>query len=68
MRTLYGPVEMAHARHWPCLTAYDALCAYARSKGGRLPSEAELRLFLDTYQISHGEGANVGFRHWHPLP
>ena len=68
VRTLYGPVEMEYAKHWPCLTAYDDLLAYARSKGGRLPTEPELRLFLDKYQISYAEGANVGFRNWHPLP
>ncbi len=68
VRTLYGPVSMDYAKHWPCLTAYDDLLAYARSKGGRLPTEPELRLFLDKYQVSHAEGANVGFRNWHPLP
>ncbi|KAI0771720.1 C-type lectin protein [Trametes elegans] len=68
VRTLYGPVPMRYARHWPVLTAYDDLASYAASKGGRIPTEPELRLFLDTYQISYAEGANVGFRHWHPLP
>jgi L-histidine Nalpha-methyltransferase / hercynylcysteine S-oxide synthase len=68
VRTLYGPVEMEYAKHWPCLTAYDDLVAYAQAKGGRLPTETELRLFLDTYQVNHAEGANVGFRNWHPLP
>ena len=59
---------MAVAQHWPCLTAYDDLLAYARSKGGRIPTEPELRLFLDKYNISYDEGANTGFRNWHPLP
>ena len=68
VRTLYGPVPMRYARHWPCLTAYDDLAAYAAHKGGRIPTEPELRLFLDTYQVSYAEGANTGFRHWHPLP
>ncbi|KAI0655264.1 C-type lectin protein [Cubamyces menziesii] len=68
VRTLYGPVPMRYARHWPVLTAYDDLAAYAAHKGGRIPREPELRLFLDTYQVPYAEGANVGFRHWHPLP
>lgn len=68
VRTLYGGVPMEYAQHWPCLTAYDDLLAYARSKGGRIPTEHELRLFLDKYQVGHEEGANVGFRNWHPLP
>lgn len=68
VRTLYGPVPMEWARHWPVLAAYDDLKAYAEAKGGRIPTEAELRLFLDRYGVSYAEGANTGFRHWHPLP
>ena len=56
------------AWHWPIITSFDNLSAYASVKGGRIPTEPELRLFLDTYQVSHAEGANVGFRNWHPLP
>lgn len=59
---------MVYARHWPVLTSYDDLAAFASSKGGRIPTEPELRLFLDKYQISYEEGANVGFRNWHPMP
>ena len=65
MRTLYGPVPMEYAKHWPVLTAYDDLATYAAHKGGRIPTEPELRLFLDTYQVGYEEGANTGFRHWH---
>ncbi|KIK98122.1 hypothetical protein PAXRUDRAFT_134897 [Paxillus rubicundulus Ve08.2h10] len=68
VRTLYGPVPMAVAQHWPVLTSYDGLSAYAKSKGGRLPTEPELRLFFDTYEVGHSGGANVGFRNWHPVP
>ncbi|KAK7045684.1 hypothetical protein VNI00_007517 [Paramarasmius palmivorus] len=68
VRTLYGPVPMNIAQHWPVLTSYDDLLAYARSKGGRLPTEPELRLFFDTYDVGFEGGANVGFRHWHPVP
>ncbi|KAF8893888.1 C-type lectin protein [Infundibulicybe gibba] len=68
VRTMYGPVSMDIAQHWPVLTSYDDLCTYAQSKGGRLPTEPELRLFLDTYDIGHENGANSGFRNWHPIP
>jgi hypothetical protein len=68
VRTLFGPVPMHIARHWPVLTSYDDLSAYAKNKGGRIPNEFELRLFLDKYNIGYEEGANVGFRNWHPLP
>jgi L-histidine Nalpha-methyltransferase / hercynylcysteine S-oxide synthase len=68
VRTLYGPVSMAIAKHWPVLAAYDDLAKYACSKGGRLPTEPELRLFLNTYEVGYDGGANVGFRNWHPVP
>lgn len=56
------------ANHWPVLTAYDDLAGYAASKGGRLPTEPELRLFLDLYDVGFEGGANVGFKHWHATP
>ncbi|KZV82906.1 DUF323 domain-containing protein [Exidia glandulosa HHB12029] len=66
VRTLYGPVEMEVAYEWPVLASYDALSTYATVKGGRLPTEPELRLFLD--QFHHSNAQNVGFRNWHPTP
>jgi hypothetical protein len=68
VRTLYGPVSMEIAKEWPVLTSYDDLELYAQHKGGRIPTEVELRLFFDTYEVGHGSGANVGFRNWHPVP
>ncbi|TFK45574.1 hypothetical protein OE88DRAFT_1639743 [Heliocybe sulcata] len=68
VRTLYGPVAFHIAEHWPVLTSYDNLFAYAQSKGGRLPTEPELRLFLDKYEVGYEGGGNVGFRNWHPVP
>jgi hypothetical protein len=66
--TLYGPVPLSVAKHWPVLSSYDMLSEYAKSKDGRLPTEPELRLFLDTYEVGFEGGANVGFRNWHPVP
>nr|KAF8995500.1 C-type lectin protein [Cyathus striatus] len=60
--------EDGDVKHWPVLTSYDDLAAYATFKGGRLPTEPELRLFLDTYEVGHEGGANTGFRNWHPIP
>ncbi|KAF5388839.1 hypothetical protein D9757_005606 [Collybiopsis confluens] len=68
VRTLYGPVSFDVASTWPVLTSHDSLEAYAKSKGGRLPAEDELRLFLDTYNVVDEEdGGNTGFRNWHPV-
>lgn len=68
IRTLYGPVSMEIAAHWPILASYDDLVLFAASKGGRLPTEPELRLFLDLYDVGHEGGANIGFKNWHPVP
>ncbi|TDL20052.1 hypothetical protein BD410DRAFT_751462 [Rickenella mellea] len=66
--TLHGLVPLDIAQHWPVLTSFDDLTTYAKSKGGRIPTEPELRLFLDTYEVGHEGGANVAFRNWHPIP
>ncbi|EJF63190.1 hypothetical protein DICSQDRAFT_55495 [Dichomitus squalens LYAD-421 SS1] len=68
VRTLYGPVPIKIAWHWPIKTSYDNLSVYANVKGGRIPTEPELRLFLDKFECGYEGGANVGFRNWHPVP
>ncbi|KZT11762.1 DUF323 domain-containing protein [Laetiporus sulphureus 93-53] len=68
VRTLYGPISMKIARDWPIVTSYDNLSTYARVKGGRIPTEPELRLFLDMFECGYEGGANIGFRNWHPVP
>ncbi|PPR00441.1 hypothetical protein CVT24_004502 [Panaeolus cyanescens] len=68
VRTLYGPVSMEVARDWPVMTSYNDLSTYATVKGGRLPTEPELRLFYDKYESGYGGGSNIGFRNWHPVP
>ncbi|KAJ7078568.1 DUF323 domain-containing protein [Mycena belliarum] len=68
VRTLYGPIPLKIAQHWPVLTSYSALSKYAIVQGGRLPTEAELRLFLQKFESGYEGGANLGFRNWHPIP
>ncbi|KAI0631951.1 DUF323 domain-containing protein [Trametes polyzona] len=68
VRTLYGPIPMRIARNWPLITSYDNLSTYASVKGGRIPTEPELRLFYDKFECGYEGGANVGFRNWHPIP
>jgi hypothetical protein len=46
--------------------SFDELSAYAESKGGRIPIEPELRLFLDKFNVGYEGGGNVGFGDWHP--
>ncbi|OCH92651.1 hypothetical protein OBBRIDRAFT_791097 [Obba rivulosa] len=68
VRTLYGPVSLHIAKHWPVITSFDNLSKYASVKGGRIPTEPELRLFLDRFDCGYEGGANIGFRNWHPVP
>lgn len=65
---MYGPIPIKIAWHWPIITSCDNLSVYANVKGGRLPTEPELRLFLDKFNCGFEGGANVGFRNWHPVP
>jgi len=44
------------------------LSTYAQVKGGRLPTEPELRLFYDKFEAGYEGGSNVAFRNWHPVP
>jgi hypothetical protein len=59
---------MKIARRWPVLTSYNNLSRYAVVKGGRLPTDPELRLFMDKFESGYEGGANLGFRNWHPIP
>jgi hypothetical protein len=59
---------MKFAQHWPVLTSYDNLSTYATVKGGRIPTEPELRMFNEKFLSGYEGGANVGFRNWHPVP
>lgn len=68
VRTLYGPVPMKIAWDWPIITSYDNLSVYASVNGGRLPTETELRVFMDKFACGYEGGANIGFRNWHPVP
>jgi hypothetical protein len=71
VRTVFGPVPMSVARLWPVQGSGSQLRRYAAWKGGRLPTHAELRRFLDANtspQCVDRPGSNVGFRNWHPIP
>lgn len=61
----YAPFDVA--QHWPVQASYDQLAAYASSQNARLPTEPELRIFLNSNPQDHPV-ANTGFRHWHPVP
>ena len=70
VRSLYGPLGFEIAGKWPLMASKLELEAYAKSKGGRLPTEAELRLLWENENGPRPSGptANVGFKNWHPIP
>lgn len=69
-RTLYGPVGFHAAGRWPLMASRNEIEAYAKWKGGRLPTEPEIRLMWENEQGPRPAGltANVGFKNWHPVP
>jgi L-histidine Nalpha-methyltransferase / hercynylcysteine S-oxide synthase len=70
IRTLYGSVPFSIGQHWPLMASGEMLEAYAKWKGGRLPSEAELITLWksDDGPRPAGREANVGSKRWHPVP
>ncbi|KAK7538111.1 histidine-specific methyltransferase [Phyllosticta citribraziliensis] len=43
VRTVFGPVPLAHALDWPVLASYDELAGCARWMDGRIPTADEAR-------------------------
>lgn len=47
MRTVYGPVPLKFALHWPVFASYDELSGCATWMGGRIPTVEEARSIYD---------------------
>lgn len=62
-----GLVPIDIAKDWPCMASGKQLESYAKSVGGRLPTEPELRRYMVDNPVDH-VGANIGFANWHPVP
>ncbi|WVR04710.1 hypothetical protein IAU60_001721 [Kwoniella sp. DSM 27419] len=70
VRSFYGPQGFDVAGSWPLMASKLELEAFARSKGGRLPTEAELRSLWASEDGPRVEGwtSNTGVKNWHPTP
>ncbi|KAF8322632.1 hypothetical protein DL93DRAFT_2071516 [Clavulina sp. PMI_390] len=66
VRSLYGPVPFAAAAQWPFVGSYDEIEAFAAWKGGRIPTEIELRAFMDRHLGA--ESSLIGFKKWTFVP
>jgi len=80
VKTVFGPVPFEIAAGWPVQVSGEQASVYCASKGGRLPTEAELR--RAAYGTPEGglraypwgdapprpEHGNFGFRRWYPTP
>ncbi len=57
---------------WPVYVTHSEAEAYAKWRGGSLPTEAQFHRateFHGAASVAHGEpGANLDFRHWEPVP
>lgn len=65
-RTLFEDVPFDVAATWPAMTSQAEAAAYARWRGARLPSEAELR--RAAWGAVPSPEDNLGFRHATPVP
>nr|XP_018265365.1 uncharacterized protein I303_01730 [Kwoniella dejecticola CBS 10117]OBR87523.1 hypothetical protein I303_01730 [Kwoniella dejecticola CBS 10117] len=70
IRSLYGALPFNVAAQWPLMASKLEIEEYARWKGGRLPTEEELRFLWESQDGPRtvGEGVNTGIKNWHPTP
>ncbi|GAA6059119.1 hypothetical protein JCM10212_003866 [Sporobolomyces blumeae] len=67
VKTLWGVVKIEYALEWPVAANAEQLERFAKSKGGRLPTQPELSLFLAQNPTDHPI-SNVGLSDLHAVP
>ena len=66
IKTLYGIIDFEVGKKWPVIESLRNLNMFAKAKGGRIPTEPELKV-LQKYISNDHELANVSFSNWHPI-
>ncbi|KAJ6262544.1 hypothetical protein Dda_3355 [Drechslerella dactyloides] len=51
VKTVFGPVPLTYAQHWPVIASYDELNGCAKWMGGRLPTREELQVIYDHVEV-----------------
>jgi ergothioneine biosynthesis protein EgtB len=69
-RTLFDELPLDDALDWPVYTSWAEASAYAKWRGGALPTEAEFHAAADRSGTEWGAdaNANLDFRSWAPVP
>ncbi|MEZ4362411.1 MAG: SUMF1/EgtB/PvdO family nonheme iron enzyme [Kofleriaceae bacterium] len=80
VKTVAGPIALERAAGWPAQVSGEQAARYCRWRGGRLPTEPELaraayatpdggqRRYPWGAEPPSSRHANLGFRHWSPVP
>ncbi len=60
VKTVYGPVPLRHALHWPVMASYDELSGCAKWMNGRIPTADEVRSIYNYVDVAKAkEGQSV---------
>lgn len=58
VRTVYGPVPLKEALHWPVFASYDELASCAKWMNGRIPTVDEARSIYSHAEVSKSKEAD----------
>jgi ergothioneine biosynthesis protein EgtB len=66
--TLFDELPLEQVASWPVYVSWVEAAAYARWKGGVLPTEAEVQRAATGVRWGERSAGNYGFQNWAPVP